>query len=362
MKWFNAMALDANYQIVSLLEFSNLQWNRKYHEAGTFSIQIPLWLYSSEMKYIYTKDRPELGRISQINYIDDGKGKRIQLSGYFEEKDLDRHIVYPPGTSNITNAVTWIEQSGPAEDVAYAFFNGFKSIATSAVSSVLNINTGSSQNRGKTAVHTRNGEQLGRKIYSILKPSGMSYRVIYDFVNNTKGFEVWAGLDRTDTNAEGNNPIVFSTKYGNIKNPNVLISSVNYKNACIVTHEQQTGESSVLTSRAVHDLSAGEEVRFTFLKSALQKSEYTDEAFIIALDNEGHNEIAEHPEVFNIDFDALEGSYEYMVDFDLGDKCSIEIPEIGLSIQARLIGCYEVMKSGKWTMEMEFGTPIIIRK
>lgn len=361
-KWFNTMALDANYQIVSLLVFSNLQWNRKYHETGTFSIQIPLWLYSPEMKYIYTKDRPELGRISQVNYIHDEKGQRIHLSGYFEEKDLDRHVVYPPGTSNILNPVSWIVQSGAAEDVAYSFFDGFKNISTSEISSVLNINAGSSQGRGKTAVHTRNGELLGKKIYNILKPSGMSYRVLYDLVTSAKSFDVWSGLDRTDTNAEGNNPIVFSTKYGNIKNPNVLISSVNYKNACIVTHEQQTGESSVLTSRAVHDLSAGEEVRFTFLKSALQKSEYTDEAFIIALDNEGHNEIAEHPEVFNIDFDALEGSYEYMVDFDLGDKCSIEIPEIGLSIQARLIGCYEVMKSGKWTMEMEFGTPIIIRK
>ncbi len=357
------MALDANYQIVSLLVFSNLQWNRKYHEAGTFSMQIPLWLYSPSMMYIYTKDRKELGRISQVNYIDDEKGKRIQLSGYFEEKDLDRHIVYPPGTSNITNPVTWIEQNGPAEKVAYAFFYAFKTTSTSVVSSVLNIGVLNSQNRGKTAVHTRNGEQLGKKIYSILKPSGMSYRVLYDFVTNTKSFEVWSGLDRTDANADGNNPIIFSTKYGNIKNLNVLISSTDYKNACIVTHEQQVDESSIFTSRAVFDLeNSGDEVRFAFLKSSLKKDEYTEAAFLVALDNEGYNEIGEHPNVFNIDFDALEGSYEYMVDFDLGDKCSIEIPEIGVSMQARLIGCYEVMKSGKWTMTMEFGTPIIIRK
>lgn len=357
------MALDANYQIVSLLDFSNLQWNRKYHEAGSFSIQIPLWLYSPNMMYIYTKDRPELGRVSQLNYIDDGKGKRIQLSGYFEEKDLDRHIVYPPGTSNIANPVSWIEQSGSAEKVAYAFFNAFKTISTSAVSSILNIGALDSQNRGKTAVHTRNGEQLGKKIYNVLKPSGMSYRVLFDFVNNTKNFEVWSGLDRTDTNTDGNNPIVFSTKYGNIKNLNVLISTTDYKNACIVTHEQQVDETSVFTTRAVHDLKyAGEEVRFTFLKSSLKKDEYSESGFLVAIDNEAHNEIGEHPEVFNVDFDALEGSYEYMVDFDLGDKCSIEIPEIGLSLQARLIACYEVMKSGKWTMEMEFGTPIIIRK
>ena len=58
----------------------------------------------------------------------------------------------------------------------------------------------------------------------------------------------------------------------------------------------------------------------------------------------------------------MDGSYEYMTDFDLGDLCSIEIPEINLSAHARLIGCYEVMKSGQWSMTMEFGTPIILRK
>ena len=356
------MALDANYQIVSLLVFSNLQWNRKYHEAGTFSMQIPLWLYSPNMMYVYTKDRPELGRISQVNYIDDAKGKRIQISGYFEEKDLDRHVVYPPGTTNIINPVSWIEQNGPAEKVAYAFFNAFKTISTSSIASVLNIGARDSLDRGKTAVHTRNGEQLGRKIYNILKPSGMSYRLLYDFENNAKTFEVWSGFDRTDTNVDGNNPIVFSSKYGNIKNLNVLISTTDYKNACIVTHEQQMNESSNFITRAVHDLKHTEEVKFSFIKSSLKKDEYSESEFIVALDNEARNEIEEHPEVFNVDFDALEGSYEYMVDFDLGDKCSIEIPEIGLSLQARLIACYEVMKSNKWTMEMEFGTPIIIRK
>lgn len=357
------MALDANYQLVSLLAFTNLQWNRKYHEAGTFSIQIPLWLYSPEMKYVYTKRRKELGRITQINYVDDGKYKSLQLSGYFEEKDLDRHIAYPPGASNITNAASWIEQKSCAEDVAYAFFNAFKRIETDDITSELDLTAMPSLNRGKTAVHTRNGEQLGKKIYNILKPSGMSYRVLYDFVNNAKSFEVWAGLDRTDTNTDGNNPIVFSTKYGNIKNPNVLVSTTDYKNACIVTHEQQKDDSSTFISRAVFGLSdSDKEVSFAYLKSSLKKDEYTSEGFLVALENEGLNEINEHPEVFNIDFDALSGSYEYLVDFDLGDKCSIEIPEIGISMQARLIACYEVIKSGTWTMNMEFGTPIIIRK
>ena len=69
MRGFNVMALDSQYQIVSLLRYTNLQWSRKYHESGSFSIQIPLEQYTSNIKYIYTKDRPEMGKVSQVNYL-----------------------------------------------------------------------------------------------------------------------------------------------------------------------------------------------------------------------------------------------------------------------------------------------------
>lgn len=363
MKGFGVMALDANYQLLRILSYTNLQWNRKYHECGTFSIQIPLKQYATEIKYIYTKDRPELGKVEQINYINNGTYKSIQLSGYFKEKELDRHVVYPAGESNIINSPSWIEQNGTAEDVAYSFFEGFKKIQTSDHVSELVIQARASQSRGKNAVHTRNGENLGKKLYTILKPSGMSYKVLYNFVDNQIYLEVWNGLDRTDTNSEGNNPIIFSTKYGNIKKPNVLLNYIDYKNACIMCNEEILNDADATVLRAVFlPAEDNEKISFQYKKSMLQKNEYSTDAFLEALENEGLNEISEHPVVINVEFDALEGSYEYMKDFDLGDKCSVEIPEINLSLQARLIGCYEVIKSNKWIMTMEFGTPIIISR
>ena len=363
MSGFNVIAMDKNYEVLSLIRATNLQWNRKYHEAGIFSIQIPLKQYITGMKYIYTEKRPELGKITQINYAEQGKYKYIQLSGYFLEKDLDRHVVFQNGTSNVTNAPSWSFQSGKAEDVAYAFFNGFKEIKTSGDSSNLGITGGTSQGRGKDSVHYRNGEYLGEKIYDILKPSGMSYHVLYDFIQNTKVFEIWSGVDRTDMNEEKNNPVVFSTKYGNIKNPNVILDETGYKNACLNTNEQTDSNTTTYATRALFN-SATDDEEFCFLKnsSRLNKNDYSASDFNTAMDNESLNAISGYPKVINVEFDTMDGSYEYMTDFDLGDLCSIEIPEINLSAQARLIGCYEVMKSGQWSMTMEFGTPIILRK
>lgn len=286
----------------------------------------------------------------------------MHLSGYFEEKQLDRHIAYPKGTSNITDSPSWISQGGTAEDVAHAFFDGFKTITTNTRSSVLNVAAGESQSRGNDVVHYRNGENLGQKIYDILKPSGLSYRILYDFLNNTEKFEVWAGIDRTEGNVENNNPVIFSTKYGNIKNPNILIDDSAYKNACIVSNEQLTDGTSTYTSRVVFGMAEEDtEAHFLFVRSGLNRNEYEDSDFLNALDNEGFNNLQNHPRTINLEFDAMTGSYVYMSDFDLGDLCNIEIPEMKLSVQSRLIGCYEVMKSGQWSMAMEFGTPIIIR-
>lgn len=319
--------------------------------------------YSDEILYIYTRERSEVGKVTQLNYVErDGYGY-MQLSGYFLEKMLDRHVCYPKGASNITNSPSWLFSSGTAEDVAFAYFNGFKTITATTGSSTLDIQTEVSQRRGKQAIHYRNGEYLGYKIYDILKPSEMSYRVLYDFVNRMKKFECWSGLDRTEGNVEGNNPVIFSTKYGNIKNPNILIEKSSYKNACVVTNEQLVGDASTFTSQAVFDIAHDDlEVSFLYQKSALNAGDYTTSELQAALRNEGMNAMQNFPKTINLEFDAMAGSYEYGIDFDLGDKVSIEVPEINLSAQARLIGCYEVMKSGEWTMTMEFGTPIIIKK
>lgn len=115
------MGLDKDFNIVGLLTYSNLQWRRRFYECGTFSIQIPIEQYDASIKYIFSKDRPEVGEISQINYIESNGERTFALSGYFLENELNRRIVYQVGTGNITNNPTWINQTGNAEDVATAF-------------------------------------------------------------------------------------------------------------------------------------------------------------------------------------------------------------------------------------------------
>lgn len=404
MKSFNILALDENFQIIGIVSYTSLQWSRKFHESGTFSLSVPLGQYKNNWKYIYSPDRKEVGEISQINYVSKDGFNQMYVSGYFLEEELNRMIVYPytkynqppdgvaildqfPSSIYFNQEADWINQTGNASNVAHKFFNSFKTISFKNFdvnnpngeqiikSFTLDILDGTSEaGTYKTTDDTRNGEYLGEKIYSILKPSGASYRVRFDFQNGKKYFDVIIGKDRTEDNGT-NNPIIFSTKYGNIINPNILISNSDYKDSVIQGGEitkrgNKIGEiqnPDVTSTIALANTSANAignfcyiDVRVNIDDDVWSKQGFGDfPDFKRVATYNAIDELKDRGQVINVDFDSVEGSYEYMVDFDLGDLVSIEIPEIDLSADARLIGCYETIQNGVWNLALEFGTPIL---
>lgn len=360
MQAFNLLALDKELNIITPIRAFNVQWNRKYHEPGTFSIQIPINQYDASMTYIYTKERPEVGLIDQVNLVIESDFAFVQISGWFLEQELNRMIVYQKGQSNITNAPDWAFQSGAAEDVATEYFEGFRRIEATMTngetfSFALDIAAAPSMSRGHESVHYRNGEFLGEKCYEILKPSGMSYRIMLDYYEKTKTFEVWQGKNRTQESAE-DNPVLLSTKNGTIIEPNILIDDSTYRNAAISVSEKTNNNDVVeYTIQAYWDGSP-DSMRFITTKISENPSDYKTKAdFRKMMEEQALNEIEKHPHTLSVNFDTAIGSYIYGEDFDLGDLCSVEIPEVGISTDSRIIGAYEVMKDGTWTLELELG-------
>ncbi len=362
MKNIEIMGLDKDFNIVCYLSYSNLQWRRKWYESGSFSVQIPADQYDDSIKYIYTKDRPEVGEISQVNYIKDEGSYIFALSGYFLEEQLNRRVVYKLGSGNITNGPTWVNQSGAAETVATAFFNAFKDVKytynNTAFESILGIEAQASQGRGKNSEHERGEEYLGNKVHTILKPSEMSYRVLYDLDSNKKVFKCVKGHDRTQDNEDDENPVIFSTAYGNLKNPNILISDTDYKNCYISSNRYTEDDVEIVDVQANCERADGDTSdRFLNNDASVNRNDYSTTAeYIAAIHSQGHEKLIECKKKATFEFDALEGSYEYLEDFDIGDKCSLEVPEVGLSKDAVLIECTEVIKKGTWTLTLEFDT------
>lgn len=394
---FEIMALDENFEIVSLISYANLQWTRKFHEVGTFSVQLRGRQYNSNWKYIYSKKRKELGIISQVNWQKKNYVELVTISGKFVEDEVNKMIVYPlptkfyddsgtladgkEGTCLLKNEglPTWLMQSGTADVVAREYFNAFKKIAwtnyqvddyegSSLVTTVreLDIDFGSIDNANGNyhySEHNRNHERLGDKLYKILKPSGASFEVIWDYETHDKTLNIIHGKDLTQGNTFGNNPVLFSSANGNIISASLVVSNTNTKDTMI-----QTSESKDKVYVLVNELpNASGRFEHVGMQTAVQDyfNEDTpdlsiaDKNFKIAVMSDSDKELTKYTDKQNIEFQIYRGSYQYMIDYDLGDLISVEISEIGLSLDARIISCYEVVKEGVWELTLEIGTPLI---
>lgn len=391
---FQIMALDENFDIITLVPYSNLQWCRKFHEVGTFSIVLsPQVKYTKEWKYIYTSERPELGQISQVNWSKKNASTEVTISGYFMENVLNQMIVYPKpsvampssGTESdlgvsVVNSPSWVSYEGSADVVAKAFFNGFKTITFRNY--LIGDNTGStivsktftlpfsieSTDDGtyKYSCHTRNGEKLGAKLYDILNESLASIRVNFDFENRRLSSSIIHGHDRTSTTTEDVNPCVLSSTNGTITDASLVVSNTEEKDAMI-----QYSESDDLTMVLVN-CKSDSTGRFMAQTMNQNRKDYlgdNDEItsagikkFKLDAMASGNDKLRTKGEKFNFQFSAINGSYEYMEDFDLGDKISIEIPEIDVSMDAQIIGLNEVVKKGVWSMDFEVGNTILRKR
>ncbi len=219
----NIVALNSNFENLGSIEYINLQWNRKYYECGTFVIYIPADSYNNDTKYIYLKDRPELGIVNKMSLKRTIKGMFVQLEGFFYERMLYDKIVYP-----------LFSQKGKLEDVAISMVNQYKD-------DIPRLNVGTSKSRGDVVSIKESATELGARLYDMLKTQEYSYRTNYDYTTNKFIFEIWQGLDRTKDQSINNQYGFYDSDINNIT---VISDDSNYKNQAVVVGngEYEDGE------------------------------------------------------------------------------------------------------------------------
>ena len=332
------IALNKDYSINSVLAPINVQWTRQYYQTGAFSIQIPYTQYDKEMCYIYTKDRPELGIITQVNYIWEKGKKNAHISGNFLEHELNDKIVHPQ-----------FKGSGILEDEIVRLVNEYKDDIPLLEDAV-------SQGRGDVVNFTAFTKGIGEELYNILPTHEFSFRINFDYIANKKTFELWQGKDRTQ--AQGTeNFVTFSTAFKNLLEPNLVILK-NSKNWALVK-----GSYNGSDIYQEVDLSGGEYKRKICIDANVDAEDMTEAQYKQKLTEYGQNELlSKYMSVQNVTFKVNSKSYEYLKDYDLGDKCDIIINDIGVALEARIITIYEVWKNNTHQLTLEFGNQKIKRR
>ena len=207
-------ALDRNFQLITLITPTNVQWNRKYYAYGDFTIIIPINQYSPEIKYIYTKDRPETGEVKKMIKIEDTK--YVQLSGYFLERTLNDKVIYPTfyGSGKLIQTVeNMIRQY--KEDIPIKEITHQEGLISSNIE------------------YQETGSELADKCYETLQTQEMSYKCVYDFEKDELNVIIYQGEDKTQR-AGGDEFVTFSTLQDTIKNPIINIDKSKFKNYFII--------------------------------------------------------------------------------------------------------------------------------
>ncbi|MCM1026529.1 MAG: siphovirus ReqiPepy6 Gp37-like family protein [Roseburia sp.] len=333
------MTLNLDFEPIGLtnLPYLDMVWDRKYYETGKFSVQILAENYNSEMQYIYTKERPELGMIQQTAYSE--KDETVTLSGFFYEKRLADKIVYP-----------MFEQYGTREEFVAAVVERYKS-------DIPKLTIAAGQSTGEKIRKQETGATLEETAYSTLQVEGKSFRCIYRFERDEIEFQIYQGIDRTQAQSV-NNFVTFSKGFRNIQNVKAQNDSSAYKNYFVVGGQGEGADRII----AVLDLSGGGYRRELFIDGGTKTynpAEQSAEEYKSVLVQMAVERAQRYVNISNVEFDTVaDAGAKYLEDYDLGDKCDIILDRVGMSFEARIIEILETWSGGEHQVTLTFGDKI----
>ena len=328
--------LDENFNPVQTVTYINLQWNRRYFECGQFSVQMLAKEYDKSYRYAYSPAKRELGIVQKVEYTSKEYGEFVQISGFFLERILNHHILFP--TLNF---------SGTLE-------NCIRHVLTTYCQGIPKFQVGTIDVPNTKISLQQTGEEVGNQLYAMLMPYECSFRLSYDYVLDKIVFDVWQGLDRT-TDSALHDPAVFSQAWGGLKDVVSITDESNYKNFAIIAGSGE-GEDRLHT---VLDLTNGEAPRKIYIDARdLQRTDdMTLVSYLDTLRQRGIEKLKDYSNITNVEFEST-GQLKYREHFDLGDKCDIVLSHLNTEYKARIIGIDEVIKENRTEINLLFGEKI----
>lgn len=330
----NVYALDDSFNLITMaIPYDNLQWNRRYYEAGDFIMQIPLEVFDDSWKYIGTADRPELGMVQKAQKAD---RDLYLVSGFFCEKMLDDKVCYPRYIGDVPKTETAVRN----------IFSRYKADIP------VELGPANDPLLGDRTQSDFSDDELGKKLYRILESRECTYSVVYDFVNNDLRFKVWQGKDRTQSQ-NVNSLQTFSSQFGNILDSRTDFDDSAFKNYAIIpVNADDNGKEQ--QTYYLDWSNGGYKKQIVFdMRSSKPEQNQTMAQFKDAILQEAAEKLLSYAKIEDIEVDVLESGY--MTDFDIGDKCDVILTDVHVAAETRIVEINEVFKPGDHTISVGLG-------
>lgn len=342
-KSIEIMIYDSSLVYVGMIDdYEYFRWTRKYRGIDDFELKINRYKNNvnllSTNNYIVFKKGNEY-RIGKIEFkeieLDGGKGSESwdirgrSMSGLLE----DRICTYQTTTGTGYHSLNFT-----AEEVMKLLVR-FNLIDSTSDRNVSNFDNATNQLRGNVISVKARFQVLSDLLTEISYVGDVGYKVYFNLENSKFIFDIIQGLDKTYGNGI-NPPIIFSTDYGNIKSLTYRENKLNIKNVAVVGGQ---GEANLRTQVIV-----GTDTGINRKEVFVDARDLTT-----GLDQRGEEYLLDYGEETILEFEHTQtGTFEYLIDFDLGDIVTVVYPNIA-QINARIVQVveeYEVSFGEKFTL------------
>lgn len=329
------MGLDVSFQpIKNNLTCINIQWNRRYYEVGDYAIQLRASDWNTDIVYIYTSERPEMGMVQKVETEHTVKGDFVNVSGFFLEGMLKWAVIYP--------AYSWSANlADMCRDMVWQYLH--PDIPWLALLAPLTLGS-------ETTVKFENGEELAEATYAALKEQELSQYIRYDYVTSTLYYSVWQGKDRTQ-DQDVNPYALFGQDVGTVDTMTLTMDESAYKNYALALYD------GGVTSVDLRTVPEPRRVLYVDTGMTIEEGQ-SQEEFIAQVQTEARKQLKEFPRIVNIDATVLQNNSLYLVDYDLGDKCDVRDDRLQLAFATRIVEVNEVWKNNEHTVALQFGDKI----
>lgn len=333
---------DANRVRIGLLQHEeSVQWLERYQAPGEVKIEAQATPDNLAMlvdgNRIYNAETGTAARISQVEIAQTEFGRQITARGSTTSELLGDRVVM--ATEPVTNI----------EAAMYLVFSKNRRELPIAVGSARGYTE-----RSDMEITWGSVLEAEQKLAEI---SGLGFMVEFEPEAGAETFTVYKGVDRTDDES-GDYVGYFGTDVGNIENISFASGTAGFKNVAIVAG---AGEGA---DRAVRIVSlgsvSGEQRRELYVDARDLQQEYqvatptgdydengnptydyesrtyTDAEYNAMLDARGMEKLAECLQTFSITCDVAQNNILYGIDYSLGDRMPVKIPEYGIYASARV--------------------------
>lgn len=362
---------DSTREVIGIVDtFGSIIWHTVWFGVGDFEIYAVASEQNLELlqknNYVTRSDDEEVGIIEKVVINEDAStGRMITATGRFAKSILNRRLIYNlSGTSNKATVLHGLVEVAArtlvANNAINCSFDVKRNIPILELGTLKNFTEKIVDEKGSSAYKQVSYDNLLDYTDSLLQEYNLSAKIILDDDTKKLQYVVEKGTDRSESNSNGIDPVIFSKDYDNITDSEYSYSTENKKNVALIGGE---GEGLARFYALLDPVVSGLERKEIFVDASSisksyqdeqeQEQTYTDAEYTAMLKTQGKQTLKPLTDVesFEGTITVTSGNYILNRDFYLGDIVTVQENSIDKFIDVRITEVTEVQDENGYTVD-----------